>query len=100
VRDLDRTLGLALGAGEREAISLAAEIHADVLVLDDFQARSAATSRNLPVVGTLAVLREASLRGYLLFAESVERILECGFRVSAKTLADAMAEYEAMTRRQ
>lgn len=100
VRAIDSTLGLALGAGEREAISLAAEVHADILILDDFQARTAAQNRNLPVAGTLAVLREASLRGYLSFDESVDRICEFGFRVSRKTLADALEQYGGMKRRQ
>jgi len=100
VRAVDSTLSLTLGVGEREAISLAAEIRADILILDDFQARIAARNRNLQIAGTLAVLREASLRGYLSFTESVDRICEFGFRVSRKTLADALAEYEAMKRRQ
>ena len=95
IQAMDPTLSSALGSGEREAISLASEVHADILILDDFRARAAATARKLTVAGTLAVLREAALRGYLPLMESIDRICELGFRVSPKALADALAEYEA-----
>ena len=35
VRQLDSTLAMELGDGEREAISLALEVHADVLLIDE-----------------------------------------------------------------
>jgi len=96
VRDMDPTLSSALGLGEREAISLAAEIRADILILDDFKARIAAKDRGLQVAGTVAVLREASLRGRLLFSEAIEQICQLGFRITPKTVNDALAEYEAL----
>jgi hypothetical protein len=56
-----------LGAGEREAITLAEELHADGLILDDHAARRIAFLRKLPVVGTLGVLAEAAERGLVDF---------------------------------
>ncbi len=51
-----------LDSGEREAIALAEEIHADQLLLDEAEARREAARRNLPFIGTLGVLREAARR--------------------------------------
>lgn len=45
---------LRLGAGEREAIALAVELKADVLLVDDRKAREEARKRGLSVTGTLA----------------------------------------------
>jgi predicted nucleic acid-binding protein len=64
VRQLDASLAAELGAGEREAISLALEVHADVLLIDERAGRREAEVRHLEVAGTLAVLLQASLRGY------------------------------------
>ena len=58
---LDPALGF-LDAGEREAITLAEELQADQLLLDDADARREAARRNLPFIGTLGVLREAARR--------------------------------------
>jgi predicted nucleic acid-binding protein len=41
-----------LDAGEREAIALAEETHADQLLLDEVEARREAARRNLPFIGT------------------------------------------------
>jgi predicted nucleic acid-binding protein len=56
VRQLDATLAAELGTGEREAISLALEVHADVLLIDERAGRREAEARHLEVAGTLAVL--------------------------------------------
>ena|SRR5437763_1132581 len=65
VQHLDASLGPELGAGEREAISLALEIRADVLLIDERTGRREAEARHIAVAGTLAVLLQASMRGYL-----------------------------------
>ena len=48
-----------LGGGEREAIALAHEKGADLVVLDDQQGRHVARARGLGVTGTIGVLVEA-----------------------------------------
>jgi predicted nucleic acid-binding protein len=52
-------LNSVLHLGESEAIVLAEEIEADLIILDDNRARKVAAMRGLSVVGTLALLRQA-----------------------------------------
>jgi hypothetical protein len=56
-------LRASLGAGESEALSLAAEIRADRLLLDERAARRVAEALGLSVVGTLGVLLAAGEEG-------------------------------------
>ena len=58
-------LPVDLGAGEREAIALALETAADLVVLDDQAGRRLARARGLQVTGTVGVLVEARARGLL-----------------------------------
>jgi predicted nucleic acid-binding protein len=53
-----------LGEGEREAIALAHELAA-VLIVDDADARDAALRLQVPVLGSLGLLREAKLQGII-----------------------------------
>lgn len=49
-----------LDSGEQEAILLAQELHADLLLIDDKDGRLEATRRNIAVVGTLGILDKAA----------------------------------------
>jgi predicted nucleic acid-binding protein len=49
-----------LDAGERDAITLATELQADQLIVDDREGRREAERRGIPTIGTLGVLREAA----------------------------------------
>ena len=53
-----------LGNGEREAIALAHELAA-VLIVDDPDARDTALRLQMPVLGSLGILREAKLQGII-----------------------------------
>lgn len=92
---LDTTLADELGMGERQAISLALELHADVLLIDELAGRRQAEERQLLVTGTLAVLLQASLRGYCEFPDEVKRLRRYGFWVSASTESMMLARYES-----
>jgi predicted nucleic acid-binding protein len=80
--NLEPTLPRDLGAGEREAISLALERRADVLLIDEFAGRQQARARQISVAGTLAVLLQAGLRGYLDFPKELGRLRQLRFRAS------------------
>ncbi len=84
--------------GERQAISLALEVHADVLLIDELAGRQEAKDRHIPVTGTLAVLLQASLKGYCEFPEVVKQLRQYGFWVSASTEAVMMERYRKTKR--
>ena len=56
---------IQLGAGEIEAISLAVELGADLVLMDDRVGRRTAEARGVPVAGTLNVLVAAAERDLL-----------------------------------
>lgn len=67
-----------LGAGERYAIALAAELGA-TLLCDDGTARAAARRGGLKVTGTLGVLRLAHARGLLEIDAALEALGRTNF---------------------
>jgi uncharacterized protein len=78
-----RILRASLGPGESEAISLALEIGAQWIILDDRPARRLAESLGLPVIGTLGVLLASKRRGFLAAVRPcVDALLNSGFRVA------------------
>ena len=72
-----------LDRGETEAIALALEIEADVLLIDERRGRRAAAARGLKVTGLLGVLVLAKQRGHLLkvrpVIDELQRIAGCWF---------------------
>jgi len=76
-----------LDPGERDAISLAAELSADQLIVDDRQGRHEAEKRLIPVIGTLGVLREAATLGLLNLRIAVQRLEATSFHIAPEVLA-------------
>lgn len=99
VQQIDGSLAAELGAGEREAISLALEAKADVLLIDERAGRREAEARRIEVAGTLAVLLQASVRGYFAFPEALKQLRQYGFRVSRAIELAMLARYEQATRK-
>jgi predicted nucleic acid-binding protein len=93
VRELDASLAAELGRGEWEAISLALERHADVLLIDERAGRREAETRHLLVAGTLIVLLEAGLRGHLDFSTEIKRLRQLDFHVAWSLEAEMLAQY-------
>jgi predicted nucleic acid-binding protein len=80
-----------LDLGESEAIALAAEVHADVVLMDEHAGRQEAVRRGLKVAGTLSVLDEAEQAGLVNFDVAVAKLQKTSFRVSQAVLADIRA---------
>lgn len=85
---------LDLDAGEREAISLAVEVGASFVLLDDKKGRTAAQGLGLTVVGTLAVLEAAALRGLIPLRESIARLQQTNFRIAPYLVQEAIRRVE------
>lgn len=83
-----------LDRGEAEAISLAQQINADVLLIDERRGRSEAESRNLPVAGTLTVLVQAARDQRIDLAKSVEELRRLGFRMSQELAEQTLRLYQ------
>ena len=76
--------------GEKEAISLAMELNADVLLADDQKARRAARQRGLVVTGVVGVLELASARRMLALDDAFTRLRATNFLVTDDVLQDAL----------
>jgi hypothetical protein len=81
-----------LDAGERDAIALAEELHADQLLLDDADARREAARRSLPFIGTLGVLREAARREFLDLRTVLAHLQETSFYVHPDLIESLLDE--------
>ena len=74
---------ISLGAGERDALGLALELQADILLMDDGAARRVASGRGLHVAGTLGVLELADVRELVDLPEAVEALRGTSYRIRA-----------------
>jgi len=84
----------ALDAGEREAIALAEQLGADLLLMDDRDGRREAVRRNLRITGTLGVLNEAAERGLIDLATTIERLQQTSFRASPELLQSLLNRFK------
>ena len=75
-----------LDAGERDAILLAEEIHADLLIIDESRGRQEAKRRQLPFTGTLGVLRAGARVGLLDLSSAVARLRQTSFHIAQDVL--------------
>jgi predicted nucleic acid-binding protein len=81
-----------LDLGESEAIALAVEVDADVLLIDDQAGRQEAVRRGLRVAGTLSILDDAEHAGLVNFDDAVTELRKTSFRVSQTVLAEIQAK--------
>ena len=82
-----------LDAGERDAITLATELQADQLIVDDREGRREAERRGIPAIGTLGVLREAATLKLLDIRFAVERLQGTSFYVAPEVLAKLLKDF-------
>lgn len=81
-----------LDPGERDAILLAEQLQADLIILDDKSARRIATERGLQIIGLLGIVKDAARSGLLDLETTFEQLQNAGFwvspHVSARLLTD------------
>lgn len=88
LRPKTRLIHEQLDPGESEAISLATELGADVVLIDERAGRQEAVRRGLKVAGTLSVLDEAEQAGLANFDEAMAELQKTSFRRSQTVLAE------------
>jgi predicted nucleic acid-binding protein len=90
---------LKLHFGEREAICLALEMRADLVLIDERVGRRVAKELGLNVVGTLGVLDRAAQGGMLDLPTAIDRLQRTTFKVDP-SLLKAVLERDAARREQ
>jgi predicted nucleic acid-binding protein len=88
-----------LEAGEQEAIVLAQELHADILLVDDGKARDVAIAQGLRVMGTVGVLEQAAIQGLVNLPEVFAQLMTTNFRILPSIITEVLAR-DAERRRQ
>lgn len=79
-KKLIKLLQSSLDDGESEAISLAVEVGADLILLDDSDAREKARLYNLNITGTIGILLRAKIDGKVSsFKDILAKLKETGF---------------------
>lgn len=83
-KNIVTVLQAELDNGESEAIALALEKSADLILLDDAEAREKARLYHFKITGTLGILLRAKKEGKLQsFGDIIEQLLATGFWVDA-----------------
>jgi predicted nucleic acid-binding protein len=89
----DNTLD-RLHRGEREAIILAEQSRADLIVLDEKAARVVAAQRGLKVTGLLGIPGEGARRGLIHLPTAVDRLRLTTFRASPRILKQLLDRHQ------
>jgi predicted nucleic acid-binding protein len=84
-----------LHPGESEALSLARELHADLLLVDERRAYREAVARKINAVGTVRVLERAAAEGLLDLRDAFERLKRTDFWISHRLLDERLKLFEA-----
>lgn len=82
-----------LHPGERDAITLALEVRAKAVLMDERHGRQEATKRGLRVIGTLGVLIAASELGMIDLIAALDSLRQTSFHINPKLLASIAMTY-------
>lgn len=85
----------SLHAGELAAISLAQELKADLLLIDEMRGRQAAGNLRIPFTGTIGVLELAADRGLIDLQDAFGRLKNTDFWISPQLLDERLKLYLA-----
>jgi predicted nucleic acid-binding protein len=87
-----------LDAGEREALLLALELSADLVLMDDREGTEEARRLGLAVTGTLGILDRGAERGLIDLAPAIARLRQTNFRISP-VLLDRLLAIDALRKK-
>jgi predicted nucleic acid-binding protein len=79
-----------LHPGETEALSLALELHADLVLIDERRAYREAVARKLNAIGTVRVLERAAAQKLLDLQNAFDRLKKTDFWISHKLLDERL----------
>jgi predicted nucleic acid-binding protein len=82
-----------LHPGEREAISLALQLNANLVILDEKAARQAAQALGFRITGLLGILDLAASRDLIDLPTAIARLRQTNFRVSSQLLESLLHKY-------
>lgn len=90
---LSHLLGESLDSGEAEAIALALELKADIVLLDERDARKKAKNQGLKVLGVIGVLVWGKKKGRIkLLRPVLETLIKNNFRISEELFSRVLDE--------
>lgn len=82
-----------LHIGEKEAIILAHDLKADLIIIDEKAARKVAISKGLKVTGLLGILEMASKQNLIDLKIVIERLQKTTFRISPRLIQSLLDRY-------
>ena len=92
---LVETLMTLLHKGEAEAIALAMQVKADILLLDGKKARALATKLGLRILGTLGILILAKKKSIInSLEEEIAKLMKKSFWLSQNVVSKALEKAE------
>jgi len=92
-KNLKKALTMVLDGGEAEAIVLALEESADLILLDDYEAREVARNCGLNITGIVGILIRAKYKGKIAsLKDMLEKLKETGFRLSENLYTKTLRE--------
>ena len=87
-----------LGSGEIGVLSLAAQLRADLVLIDDRDARKAAHAEGFAVSGTVGVLDRAAARGLIDLRAASDALRATNFRIDPGILDRLLSDHEPAKR--
>ena len=79
-----------IGDGEREALALAVELKADVVLMDDKDAAAEAQRHSILTIPTFAILEQAASRNLIDLPKTVDAMRRTSFRLPPEEVVEAM----------
>ena len=84
------TFSVALDPGESQAIALAKELNAQVILMDERKGRRVSTDLGLAVVGPITVLEKAAEQGLLDLPQALHALQRTTFHMSVELLQSTL----------